>query len=74
MKRSGSAVSISCSNSKLSPNDYHRLTAQYDGGMAYQDASLGELFKWLKERGIYDRALIIVTADHGEALGERGLL
>ena len=27
----------------------------------------------LKDAGIYDQALIIVTADHGEAFGDRGL-
>ena len=38
------------------------------------DARLGELFAALKERGAYDRALIIVTADHGEAFGEHGIV
>lgn len=38
------------------------------------DAKLGELFAALKERGLYDRSMIIVTADHGEAFGEHGVV
>jgi len=49
-----------------------RLIGQYDGGMASQDAAFGQLVEGLKRRGICERALIIVTADHGEAFGERG--
>jgi len=57
------------------PSDAHdRLVAQYDGGIAYQDASFARLIGWLKQRGLYDKALIIITGDHGEAFGERGLM
>lgn len=49
------------------------LLSQYDGEVAYLDNQLGELFSALKERGIYDAALIVVTSDHGELLGEHGL-
>ena len=38
------------------------------------DEHLGRLFDQLRERGLYDDALIVVTSDHGEALGEHGLL
>jgi arylsulfatase A-like enzyme len=52
-------------------DEYARLAAQYDGGVAYEDHSFGQLMKWLKEHDLYDRALIIAVGDHGEALGER---
>ena len=39
---------------------------QYKGALAYLDHSLGRFFTLLKERGIYDSALIVVTSDHGE--------
>jgi arylsulfatase A-like enzyme len=61
-------------NDACSRGELSRLAAEYDGGIAYQDQSFGQLVQWLKERGIYDRALIIVTGDHGEVLGERGQL
>jgi arylsulfatase A-like enzyme/Flp pilus assembly protein TadD len=44
----------------------------YDGEIAYVDAQLGKFFDKLRAAGIYDRALIVVTADHGEGLGEHG--
>ncbi len=46
--------------------------ALYDGAIAYADASLGKLFRQLKADGLYDGALIAVTADHGESLGAHG--
>jgi arylsulfatase A-like enzyme/cytochrome c-type biogenesis protein CcmH/NrfG len=42
----------------------------YDGEIAYADAALGKFVGYLKARGWYDEALIIVVGDHGEGLGE----
>jgi hypothetical protein len=36
------------------------------------DARLGEFFNYLKQRGMYDNSIIIVTSDHGDATGEFG--
>ena len=36
------------------------------------DACLGEFFSYLKQRGMYDNSIIIVTSDHGDATGEFG--
>ncbi|MFZ3264593.1 MAG: sulfatase-like hydrolase/transferase [Terriglobales bacterium] len=44
----------------------------YDGGVAYEDSVVGTLLKALQTRGLYDRALIAVMADHGESLGAHG--
>ena len=49
-----------------------RFTDPYDGEVAYTDASLGKLFTYLRQRGLYDRSLIAVMADHGESLGAHG--
>lgn len=46
--------------------------ARYDGAIAYLDSELGHLFDRLRRRGLFDESLILVTSDHGEALGERG--
>jgi arylsulfatase A-like enzyme len=45
----------------------------YDNCLAYLDDRLGELFDELRRRGVLDQTLVIVTADHGEGLGEHGL-
>jgi arylsulfatase A-like enzyme/Flp pilus assembly protein TadD len=44
----------------------------YDGGIAYEDASVGKLLRQLKARGLYDGAVLAVMADHGESLGAHG--
>jgi Sulfatase len=36
------------------------------------DKCLGEFFSYLKQRGMYDNSIIIVTSDHGDATGEFG--
>ena len=36
------------------------------------DKCLGEFFDYLKQRGMYDDSIIIVTSDHGDATGEFG--
>lgn len=46
--------------------------APYDGEVAYTDATLGRMLDELQAAGALDRTLIVVVADHGEALGERG--
>jgi len=54
---------------------YFRTLARdaYDNCLAYLDGQLGELFEELQRRGELDRTLVIVTADHGEGLGEHDL-
>ncbi len=42
----------------------------YDAEVAYSDALLGGFFDFLRERGLYDRAIIVVLSDHGEGLGD----
>jgi len=42
----------------------------YDGEIAYADSALGHFLAYLKKRGWYDAALIVVVGDHGEGLGE----
>ena len=44
----------------------------YDGEIAYSDEIVGGLIETLKERDLYDEALIILLADHGEGLGDHG--
>ncbi len=51
-----------------------RVVTQYDTGVANDDRALGALIAKLKELALYDDTLIIVTADHGEYLGEHQLV
>jgi len=58
----------------LSKEERDFVTANYDGQILAMDAALGELVAELKRRGRYDNALIVVTADHGELLGEHDIV
>jgi arylsulfatase len=53
--------------------DKRYYIAEYDGGIRYCDDIIDNLFNRLKDIGIYKDSLIIVTADHGEALGENNI-
>jgi len=46
----------------------------YDDLIAHLDAAVGKLFDELESRGVLDNTIIIVTSDHGEGLGEHGLI
>src|SRR6185437_1394188 len=46
----------------------------YDGEIAYVDFAVGRLLKELRARGLYQKMLFVVAADHGEAFGEHGEL
>lgn len=44
----------------------------YDGEIAYTDEQLGRLLRYLDESGRARDTLLVVTADHGEGLGDHG--
>ncbi len=44
----------------------------YAGEVAYVDYCIGRLVEKLKRLGLYDTTALIITADHGEMLGEHG--
>ncbi len=46
--------------------------ATYEGEVASADAIVGAFLENLKRLGVYDRALVFVTSDHGEGLGDHG--
>ena len=45
----------------------------YDGEISYLDFHLGRVFDWLEKSGRLDDTMIVIMADHGESLGERGI-
>jgi arylsulfatase A-like enzyme len=56
----------------LAPAKKQHLDDWYDSELACLDLHLGELFAELEARGLFERMLIAVTADHGHLLGEHG--
>ncbi len=50
------------------------LVSQYDGAVAYIDSNVGRLLSCLRDLGLYQNTLIVITSDHGETFGARGLI
>lgn len=57
---------------ELTSEEREYVEALYDSGIRYTDEQLGRLFAALDERGILERAIVIVTSDHGEQFWEHG--
>lgn len=45
----------------------------YDTAVCYVDAHIGRIMEMLKGAGVYDETMVIISADHGENLGEMGI-
>lgn len=56
----------------LPPNDIEYARALYDGGIRYVDAWFGEFLAHLAERGLLERATVVLISDHGEEFQEHG--
>lgn len=50
------------------------LVDAYDGEIAFTDAEVGRLLAHLAARGLERDTLVVVTADHGEGLGQHGVV
>lgn len=57
-----------------SADDARLLRALYHGEVASLDDQLGAFLDWLDARGDLDRTVVVIVSDHGEHLGERGLV
>ena len=58
----------------LTPDDIQYLRDLYAGSVNFVDEFIGRLFANLKKLGIYDETMVVLLADHGESLGERGYI
>ena len=68
---------------QFASNDMPRMTSEnwrirpgFSNRIAYEvhqvDECMGNFFTYLKARGLYDKSIIILTSDHGDATGEFG--
>jgi len=46
---------------------------RYDGDILYTDELLDRTMTKLKDKGLWDEAFVVFTADHGECMGQHGL-
>ena len=57
---------------QLTPQNIQELTGLYDGELLGVDDRVGALIRFLKAENLYDKSLVVLTADHGEAFLEHG--
>jgi uncharacterized sulfatase len=63
---------ISPPDAPLADWQQYTLDSFYAAEIAYQDFYLGRLLNGLKQAGILDNTLVIISADHGEGHGDHG--
>jgi arylsulfatase A-like enzyme len=56
----------------MDPADFAYVLAQYDGEVAWVDEQLGRLFTALREWGLDQNTIVVVTSDHGDELLDHG--
>ena len=56
------------------PSEVAHMQSQYFGMISEVDAQLARVWLALEARGEWDNTVIVVTADHGEQLGDQGLI
>lgn len=60
-------------NMKNDP-EYLKTVKEYYGAIAGLDENFGRLIACLKEQGIEDDTIVVLSADHGEMMGAQGLM
>jgi arylsulfatase A-like enzyme len=58
----------------LGPLDLRAMSDLYDAEIACLDAAVGSLVDGLRETGLLDETVLVVVGDHGENLGDHGLV
>ena len=58
--------------SVLKKDDISFVEALYDSEISFTDEFIGKLIEKLKDFGLFDNTLIVLTSDHGEEFSERG--
>lgn len=59
---------------KKDPKALAHYAAHYDAALRQADGQVGRIIDGLRKRGLDKNTVFIVTSDHGEMLGEQGLL
>jgi arylsulfatase len=67
-------VAVNDGSVRPSAGEIEHLLRLYDANLAFADQQVGALRRALEASGLLERTLLVVTADHGEALYEHGFV
>jgi arylsulfatase A-like enzyme len=65
---------IGSGNHKLNDEDIDFIRRLYTAEVRYLDERVGRLLGFLADQGLLDDTIVAITSDHGEHLGEHGML
>ncbi len=66
-------LSIPAAAAPTDEEGQRQMRAQYYGMIAEIDSRLGQVVAAIEARGEWDETVVLITADHGEQLGDHGL-
>jgi len=58
---------------RAGPVDPDEVVALYKGEISYLDSEIGRLLDLLEENGLHEQTLVVLVADHGESMTEKGI-
>ncbi len=63
-----------CGMVRLTEADFRLMRELYQAEIAVSDAMVGRIIDGLRDRGVLDDTLVILTSDHGENIGDHGMI
>lgn len=69
----GGGFSFAAKNTIISQKEWDIVKSWYEAEIAYLDHQIGNLISFLRNKGILENTLLVITSDHGENFGEHGL-
>jgi arylsulfatase A-like enzyme len=70
----GKPVPGDMEHERIVSEGFQRCHDLYDTSIAYLDRQVGVLIDEIERRGLLENTLVIVTSDHGEQIGEHGVI
>jgi arylsulfatase A-like enzyme len=58
----------------MNEKDFQILRSLYHAELNYLDHRIGSLYNWLSDKNKLENTVFIITGDHGENIGEHGLM
>lgn len=71
---SGSSFDYHTGELSIMDSEFEVIESLYDGELCYLDSQLDRLFDALDDDGLLSESIVVVVGDHGENIGDHGLL